>query len=367
MYYLRTLYIALLLLSPFQLFATTYEDATNKKIDGWHVVKQFSKGVIKNIYDKKKRSRVIKLDGNVTRTIYMFTPKKNAFKKRKQENILEWEMNYSEDFVIMVGIKTTNGKRFLIYTSGKNDSYLQYGLGSDSLLGEWKKYRRDLQKDLEASEKDNHFLNITNFVIKGSGMVDNIKIVKLEEPSPLLAPEPPEKKIVKPLKEEIKKKEKLVLNRKRKISNSTPTIQLKGKNPLILKKGEFYVEPGAVAKNKDGSNVMITISNDIDILNDGEYSVIYMATNRAGNSVIDRRQVIVGSIDKKREESRKEEPARDESGEEEKDMEQKALEMLEWEKELAFREKELIEQRSRSAVKSVPHSNHPNYPLRPGL
>jgi len=111
--YSRTIYISLLFfLLPLDVIATTYEDATNKKRDGWHVLKQFSQGTIKNIYDRKKRSRVIKLDGNATRTVYILAPKKKSFRRKKMEQILEWEMNYNEDFVIMIGINTLKGKGF---------------------------------------------------------------------------------------------------------------------------------------------------------------------------------------------------------------------------------------------------------------
>jgi hypothetical protein len=353
-----------LFLYPLTLFSTTYENASDKKIDGWNVLKQFSSGVVKNIYDKKKRSRVIKLDGNSTRTVYILMPKKKIFKRKKEEEILEWEMNYNEDFVIMIGINTIKGKRFLIYTSGDKNSYLQYGLGVDSSLGQWKKYRRNLQKDLEQSDHYNRFLNITNFVIKGSGMVDNIKIVNSKEL--YLKPFTPIKSVKK--NNTIPKKliEKSVKTKHTNDKNNTPpTIYIYGQNPMLLKMGELYVEPGAVAKNGDGSSVSVTISDDIDILKEGEYSVIYMATNSLGNSVIDQRRVIVGKIKKEKKSKNREkiEINEEELDQNTIDLEQRALEMLEWEKELAFREKELIEEKR---SRDVTFTNR-NYPSHPGL
>ena len=365
MYYLKIIYISLFfLLFSCQLFATTYEDASDKKTYGWHVLKQFSKGKVKNIYDKDKRSRVIKLTGNATRTVYMLTSKKKIFKRKKGENILSWEMNYKEDFVIMIGVDTTNGKRFLIYTSGDSNSYLQYGLGSDSISGQWKKYYRDLQKDLEYSEKDNKFLNITNFVIKGSGMVDNIKMIKSRDNISYSTISI--KKDNNVSKEIVKKAESPKEEIKESRDNTPPIIEIKGANPMIIKKGESYIEPGVSAKNIDGSSVMVSISDDIDILTEGEYSVIYMATNDSGDSVIDRRRVIVGKVTenkKSKKEKSKDESEEEELEEEVLDLEQRTFEMLEWEKELAFREKELLEEKKRRATKS----QNPNYPSHPGL
>ena len=377
MYHLKSVYIFLFFcLTPLMVLATTYENASDKKTDGWHILKQFSKGVVKNIYDKKKRSRVIKLEGNATRTVYMLRPKKKIFKRKKEENILEWEMKYNEDFVIIIGVNTIKGERFIIYTSGDKSSYLQYGLGVDSRFGQWKKYRRDLQKDLERYDRYNEFLTINSFVIKGSGLVDNIKMVKLKEALPksstvsksssTMSKLSSQKNSIvskKLLNKSIKEDKYIESNQ-----NSTPpVIHIIGKNPMILKKGEAYIEAGATAKNRDGSLVRVTISDDIDILKEGEYSVIYMATNNAGHSVIDRRRVIVGKImkEKKVKESEKSEEVeeREDLDEEIIDLEQRALEMLEWEKELAFREKELLENKNRREVKPP----EGNYPSRPGL
>lgn len=372
MYYFKIIYIFLFfLLNPLNLFSTTYENASDKKIDGWHVSKYFSKGIVKNIYDKKKRSRVIKLDGNATRTVYMLLPKGKFFKRKREEQFLEWEMNYGEDFVIMIGVNSIKGKRFLIYTSGENNSYLQYGLGSDSCSGQWKKYRRDLQKDLEQSDRYNKFLNITSFVVKGSGMIDNIKLLKLKEtlkePLPSTAPLSLPVSVKKPKQDRKILEEERLKNEKKisKESNSTspPTIFINGENPMLLKMGEPYIEFGATAKNSDGSSVIVTISDDIDILKEGEYSVIYMATNSFGDSVIDRRRVIVGKV-KNEKKSKKSVISIEESLDEDAiDLEQRELEMLEWEKELAFREKELLEEKNRK------ENDNPNinYPSHPGL
>ena len=364
----------LFILSSSFLFSTTYENASSKKTRKWHVFERFSKGVIKNIYDKKKKSRVIKFSGDGTKSVYILMPKKKSFPRKKGENTLQWEMNYREDFVIMIGMHTLKGKRYLIYTSGDKDSYLQYGLGADSTSGQWKKYSRNLQEDLEHSDRYNKIMSIDSFVIKGSGMVDNIKMIKSKKkvkplPKPTL-PKVPKEKILKIDKKlEKKEKAKKVETVKPKINNQPPVIYLKGSNPMVLKKGERYIEPGATAKNRDGSPVPVSISEDIDIFKDGEYSVIYMATNRAGHSAIDRRRVRVGTVIEEKEHSSVSESVNDTPVdapleiEEEVDLEQRALEILDWEKQLASREQEL-EQEKASRTNS---SSAVQYPSRPGL
>jgi len=379
MYTLKQLAILIFcILFPSLLFSTTYENASSKKTDKWHTLKHFSGGVIKNIYDKKKKSRVIKLDGNATKSAYILMPKKKTFKQKKGENIFQWEMNYNEDFVIMIGVYTLKGKRYLIYTSGDKDSYLQYGLGADSTSGKWKKYSRNLQEDLESSDKYNEIISVNSFVIKGSGMLDNIKMVKYKKrvkklPVPTV-PKVIKEKTVKIEKKIEKKNDKEIVKenifKDVEVNKSTqpPIIYIKGDNPMILKKGERYVEQGAIAKNKDGSSVSVSISEDIDIFKDGEYSVLYMAKNSAGDTAIDRRRVIVGNlVEEKKKERIFTLDTRDkidnnfdaplEVENEDVDLEQRALEILDWEKQLALREEEL------NRDKDSPM----NYPSRPGL
>ena len=353
----------LLILFSSLLFSTIYENASSKKTDKWHVLKHFSSGAIKNIYDKKKKSRVIKFEGNSTKSAYILMPKKKSFKQKKGENIFQWEMNFSEDFVIMIGLYTLKGKRYLIYTSGDKDSYLQYGLGSDSTSGQWKKYSRNLQEDLENSDRYNKIISVNSFVIKGSGMIDNIKMIKSKRAKV------PKEKTIKKIEKKNDKKVKESIVKKVEVNKSTqpPNIYIKGDNPMVLKKGERYIEKGAIAKNRDGSSVPVTISEDIDIFTDGEYSVIYMATNSAGDTAVDRRRVIVGTLPKEKEkkiidssdkiDNNVEIPSEVEDEDENVDLEQRALDILDWEKQLALREEEL------NRDKNSPT----NYPSHPGL
>ena len=376
MYALKLLALPILfILSPSLLFSTTYENASNKKTSKWHVLEHFSTGVIKNIYDKKKKSRVIKLSGNATKSVYILMPKKKSFQRKKREDVFQWEMNYHEDFVIMIGMHTLKGKRYLIYTSGDKDSYLQYGLGADSTSGQWKQYRRNLQEDLEHSDRYNKIISVDSFVIKGSGMVDNIKMIKskkrVKKLSVPIVPKAIEEKTLKIEKKLDKKsKEPKRETDKTEKSNQPPVIYLKGANPMVLKKGERYIEAGATAKNRDGSSVPVTISEDVDVFNDGEYSVIYMATNSAGHSAIDRRRVRVGTVVEEKEKSfvadiiennNAEVPLELES--DDVDLEQRALEILDWEKQLASREQEL--DREKDFKENSPPNI--NYPSRPGL
>ena len=347
--YLLSFFI--LIVTPSLLFPTIYEDAENKKTTKWSLLSNNSAGTIKNIYDKNKKSHVIQLLGEQTKSVYIL---KLSNKEINKKPLLSWEMNYSEDFVIMVELNTNRGKHTLIYTPGNEDSNLQYGLGTNTTHGLWKSYERDLEKDLNNFVSNSKIISINNFVIKGSGLIDNIQ---------LIAP----KKIV----EKIKKKkvvEKKVLQEQAKTTNTNlmPIINLYGKNPTLLQKGEIYIEAGASAIDSNGAELIINISHQIDIFKEGEYSVIYMTTNSIGNSVIDKRRVIVGKISEKKDIKKEEEPKPEESLE----LEQRTEELSAWEKELEAREEEFREQKAakEKEIPKEPLNTAPeNYPQRPGL
>jgi hypothetical protein len=341
------------------LFATVYDDGESKQTKKWHSLESYSLGTVKNIYDKSKKSHVLKLEGESTKSAYLLTLKEDKLEMDISNKVFHWEMKYSEDFVIMIGFNTIKGKRYLIYTPGNENSYLQYGLGSDTTEGKWRHYSRNLEADLKHFDRYNKIINLNNFVIKGSGFLDNIKMInrkKIDKKEPVKKEKVQERKIKI---ERIKELEKREIKKVQKNINSVPLIYMNGKNPLRLKRGETYIESGATARDREGTELLVSISEDIDIFREGEYSVIYMATNSSGNSVVDRRRVIVGAFRQKRD-SRVLKKAEIEHQEEMSNLKQRVMEVAEWEKELARREKEL-------AKKESSNNEHQNYPTRPGL
>jgi len=280
--------LLLISLTVANLSAIVYEDAEDLNSKRWISVVPKYKGKITNIFDKKRVSRVIQFSGNGTKSIYRLPIPSTLENLQIESSSFSWEMNYSEDFVILIVLDTIKGKRHLIYTPDMRNSYLQYGLGSKG-KGKWQKYSRE--KDLQLYEKENKIILIKDFIIKGSGLIDNIQLTSLK------------KKLSPPVVKEVVKK-----NPKKPKHNywndTVPVLKIKGKNPLILKVGEEYVEAGATAKNRDGSDIDIKITDNIDILTEGEYTVIYFATNKLGNSSIDKRQVIVGKIRNKKSEKK---------------------------------------------------------------
>ena len=273
-----------LLLFSNTLHAIVYENAEDKSVKRWEILAPFKMGSISNVYDKKCKSYIIKLDGVGTQSAYRLKLKSNT--KLPPIKILQWEMNYEEDFVIIVDVSTQKGQRSLLYTPSNNSAYLQFGLGKEAISKTWKKFSRNLEDDLKRYEENNTIISLNNFIIRGSGRLDNIELLInqiVKAPTKKLLKIP--KKIKTTIKKEILKKD-----------ITLPIIKILGNNPLVLNNGEMYVEAGATAKDVNGSNLSITISQNIDIFKDGEYSVIYMTKNSLGNTAVDRRIVRVGKV-----------------------------------------------------------------------
>ncbi len=331
------------------LMAKTYEDGEDKKIKRWETLNPLSEAMIKNTYDKAKSSRVIEFDGNGTKSAYILKIDAPA-----KKHLFSWQMKYSEDFVIFISLETKLGKRYLIYTPGDKNGYMQYGLGYTDKRGTWQRYSRNLEKDLQYFDNRNAILKINSFVIRGSGSIDNIKIMKELN-----------SKNVTNEDEFSKELEKKTLKPKHNVkTNTTPVIDINGENPLFLNLGERFVEPGVSAKDKEDGELSVTSSENIDRYQEGKYVVIYMAVDSVGNSAIDKRYVIIGDVSMEEEEGTptptantfsKEElnksiSSKDEGSDAEYRLEERELEIAEWERELQFREKE-ISQREKSLLK----------------
>ncbi|WP_212667902.1 DUF5011 domain-containing protein [Virgibacillus pantothenticus] len=76
---------------------------------------------------------------------------------------------------------------------------------------------------------------------------------------------------------------------------TAPEVSITGDNPMHLKVGETYTEPGATAKdNVDGDITdQIIITGDVNTEVVGEYTVTYSVTDQAGNETTATRTVFV--------------------------------------------------------------------------
>jgi hypothetical protein len=164
--------------------STAYEIAKDRSISRWTVIdKKPSGGVVRNVYDKKHRSRVIELKGNGTKNAYRLRNADGSKWHDSTKLVLQWSMSYSEPFKLYVDVQTTAGQRFITYTSATadrlgNGRYLYFGIGSGAILGQWHTFTRDLQADIERAQPDVRVVEVNGILIRGNLRIDDIKLLE---------------------------------------------------------------------------------------------------------------------------------------------------------------------------------------------
>jgi len=356
----------LITLSNSLLFATIHEDAEDSKTTRWKKLSSLDTDNIFNYYDEDKKSRVIQLQGEGTKSAFKLDGQNLKRGDAKANYWLSWEMKYSEDFVIMIIIGTNRGKDYLLYTPSSENGHRQYGLGRDSMDGQWHTFRRNLQEDLAYYDNRVIVKSICSFVIRGSGNIDNVS-TNIENVSKLTPKERVKigkiksekkvqpvqhKKVIKRIKiaePKVQKAPKIEEMVKKREKDSLPTIEIFGDNPLHLNLGEEYVEQGVSAKDNEDGNINVVSTEDIDVYKSGEYLVMYMATDSQGNVALDKRKVYVGNEYANKVKKATTQPVEvasapveeDESEEQQIEREEQEIQQELWEEELEKREREL--------------------------
>lgn len=156
-----------------------YEDGLGKQ--NWHIFGDTQNAYCTSVYDKYRRSTVIKLKGKGLKTGYALKP----FYNTKINTIIQWSMKYNENFTVYIKVITNNGIRYLAYKnqdyderSHNNHNYIYFGLDKSIIKSGWHTITRDLNEDLRKVEKNNHITKIVGFSIRGSGLIDDISLLK---------------------------------------------------------------------------------------------------------------------------------------------------------------------------------------------
>ncbi len=157
-----------------------YDDAEDGNTNGWRVYDRSPAGAtISNVFDGDIGSKVIKLQGSGTQNGYILGGNWNNIERKT----IQWKMKYDENYVVYISVNTTKGHRYIYYNASNNDyglrgKYIHHGLGSASKNGAWRMVTRNLDSDLKDYEADNNLLSINGFLIRGSGLVDDIQLLQ---------------------------------------------------------------------------------------------------------------------------------------------------------------------------------------------
>ncbi|MFH1855978.1 MAG: hypothetical protein ABH836_01960 [Candidatus Omnitrophota bacterium] len=167
-----------------------YEDSENGNTAGWHVYDASPAGAtISNVYDTDKQSKVIQVAGSGTGNGYMLRKSDYSYWNYTNSSgnyVIQWDMKYSESYTVYISVMTNAGHRYIYYTNSSGNGlgtgeYIHHGLGGSSVNGQWHTYTRDLYQDLHDAQPGLTINYIRAFLIRGSGRLDNIRMLKTVE------------------------------------------------------------------------------------------------------------------------------------------------------------------------------------------
>ena len=134
-----------------------------------------------------------KLDGDGRRNGFMLGGLWGADKwNNTTDSIVTWRMNFEDHFVVYISIETTNGHRYITYTSKEGFSqqsgeYIILSLGGEPINNGWVDFSRDIEATLHQFEPNNNLVSIDAFLVRGSGLIDNVITYRKDHNSLLLA------------------------------------------------------------------------------------------------------------------------------------------------------------------------------------
>jgi hypothetical protein len=165
---------------------TVYEDAENGNTLGWSVSDNVPGGAtISNVEDLDLGhggTRVIALSGAGTLNAYELRHEDGSDWQNTTQSVITWTGKFSAFFYVFVDVETTSGHRYIYYTPEDGDllgtgEYVHHGIGPGAMDGQWQTFQRDLEADLQDAQPLNSIEAVNGFYIRGSGRVDDVKLV----------------------------------------------------------------------------------------------------------------------------------------------------------------------------------------------
>ena len=157
------------------------EDAEDGDTYDWGVYDSSPPGTITNVYIDGDRA--IRLQGGGTSTGYKYPYSSSHYWNDATHKVIRWSMKYSESYTVYISVDTTSGHRYIYYTPVNYNNlgtgeYVHYGLGSYTKDGGWRTFERDLEADLHQAQPNVDIIDVNAFLIRGSGYVDDIILLK---------------------------------------------------------------------------------------------------------------------------------------------------------------------------------------------
>jgi len=178
--------------------ATVYEDGESG-INKWVVSDNNPVGAtissVEDLWGDHRQGHVISLQGDHENNQYQL----GGSWRDRDHKILQWKSRYYENYQVEIDVRTAQGRRTLRYIntgnyrpSGgitDNGMTIWHELGRGALVGLnndtwrngetndfWQTVTRDLEQDIQDFEPTNRLLEVNSFAVRGSGLIDDVKM-----------------------------------------------------------------------------------------------------------------------------------------------------------------------------------------------
>ena len=270
------------------LFASTLH-GFGKSYETWELLYGDKNAKISKVYDRELKRKVTQFQSQSSRDTYINGAKRGAKAwNNTQDKILQWQFNFDQSYVIIISVMTLDGHRNIIYTSGDEDGELYFGLGEDTIAGEWQTITRNLEHDLRRYEPRNSIISVNAFLLRGSGKIAKVELLNALPGQEATAQLKPKKTTPKSLP--VEPTSKKISETKR---SKLPTITLKKGELIYHRLGEPFYDPGAVAYDMDKNPLEVDMLGEVNINRVNKYTLTYIATDKKGNTATKSRVVMV--------------------------------------------------------------------------
>ncbi|MDB4224157.1 PKD domain-containing protein, partial [Granulosicoccus sp.] len=164
---------------------TLYEDAEDGLTTGWSITDNSPAGAtVTNVFDATLGSNVISLDGTGSSTANAFLLGGLTGSEawgNETETTLSFKLRSDEPYIINIRLSTDLGVRYIRYRNNSANGNLvgnsiDFGLGTNTVDGNWHQFTRDLQQELSAGEPGNTITQVNGFWVRGHLQLDDISL-----------------------------------------------------------------------------------------------------------------------------------------------------------------------------------------------
>jgi len=121
--------------------------------------------------------QVMRFNSGEQKVLFSLRNKSGSSWSIRNNSLLQWKMRMLSPYGIFVSGRSTSGRYSLYYDNSDRSGSLHYGLGSETLDGQWRAVTRDLSNDARTVHRGTEVLTIDSITVYGNGYIGDIRLL----------------------------------------------------------------------------------------------------------------------------------------------------------------------------------------------